>query len=282
LAAGDELRALAQRGLRLDRLALRAAGSDAEDTTGRSAAEDDTSLSLRAAAADSGSDIVCDVYLDTVNPPVKGVRRSVLPPAAGDVWTCDPGVLRPDLTYYWKVVTRNFCGVTKDGPVWSFQTIGPIFQDTFSSTTIDPARWPVVKGATIDDTGRSETSPPYSLRLGADPNGGDSVESAVINLSGYAKVALRYCFKQGGGNRPDETGDLVFEYYNGDGWVELGRQLDADPATAGFKCVTITLPAEALTSQFKLRIRCGGTAPGPDDRSVDDDWFVDDVTLYSM
>jgi hypothetical protein len=139
-----------------------------------------------------------------------------------------------------------------------------------------------VNGATIDDTGRSETSPPYSLRLSADPNGGDSVESAVINLSGYAKVTLSYCFQQGGdGNDPDETDDLIFEYYNGDGWVELGRQLDADPATTSFECVTITLPAEALTSQFKLRIRCVGTAPGLDGRFGNDDWFVDDVSLHS-
>lgn len=279
-AVGDELQALTKRGRRLDRLALRDAGTGAEDTTGRSAAEDETSSPLFAAAADGSSDIVCAVYLDTVNPPVKGVGRSVLPPAAGDVWICNPGVLRPDLTYYWRVVARNSCGVMATGPVWSFKTQGPIFQDTFSSTTIDPAQWPVVKGAIIDDTGRSETSPSCSLRLGADPNGGDSVESAAINLSGYAKVTLSYCFKQAGdGNDPDGTNDLVFEYYNGDGWVELGRQLDADPATTSFQCVAIALPAEALAAQFKLRVRCVGTTSDRDGPSGNKEWFVDDVTL---
>lgn len=138
----------------------------------------------------------------------------------------------------------------------------------------------VVKGAIIDDTGRSETSPSCSLRLGADPNGGDSVESAAINLSGYAKVTLSYCFKQAGdGNDPDGTNDLVFEYYNGDGWVELGRQLDADPATTSFQCVAIALPAEALAAQFKLRVRCVGTTSDRDGPSGNKEWFVDDVTL---
>ena len=268
-------------GLRLDRLAWRGGASDAEETPGRSATDDETSSLLYAAAAGGSSDVVCDVYLDTVNPPVKAVGRSVLPPVVGDVWTCNSRVLQPDLTYYWKVVVRNSCGVTKAGPVWSFKTNSLIFQDPFPSTTIDLAQWPVVKGATIDDTGQSETSPPYSLRLNAYPDGGDSVESRVIDLSSYAKITLSYCFQQGGGNDPDETDDLIFEYYSGDGWVELGRQLGADPAMTSFECVTTALPAEALTSQFKLRIRCVGTAPGPDGLSVNDDWFVDDVTLYS-
>lgn len=280
LAVGDELGALAQRGLRLDRLALRGGASDAEETPGRSATDDETSSLLYAAAGGGSSDVVCDVYLDTVNPPVKAVGRSVRPPVVGDVWTCNSRVLQPDLTYYWKVVARNSCGVTKAGPVWSFRTNSLIFQDTFPSTTIDPAQWPVVNGATIDETGQSETSPPYSLRLNAYPDGGDSVESTVIDLSSYAQITLSYCFQQGGGNDPDETDDLIFEYYSGAGWVELGRQLGADPAMTGFECVTTALPAGALTSQFKLRIRCVGTAPGPDGLSVNDDWFVDDVTLY--
>jgi hypothetical protein len=247
--------------------------------SGVSGAEATSLLLLHAAGGSSG--ITCDVYLDTVSPPVKLTSQNVQPPETGDVWTCDPGVLRPDLTYYWQVVVKNACGTTIAGPVWSFTTKGPIFKDTFPSTTIDAAKWAVVKDAGVDDLGLSEPSAPYSLRLNAHPNGGDAVESVTIDLSGYAKVTLSYYYEQGANlNDPDENDDLIVEYYDGTTWVELSRQLGKDPAMTTYKCVTVPLPAGALTAQFKLRIRCVGTGSGGGP-FVNDEWFVDDVTLYS-
>jgi hypothetical protein len=272
LAAQEEAVMLAKRGLLLDHLGARGEAPTAP-------VHEEPAPLISAAALNEGNDVICDVYLDTVNPPVKMVACGVLPPAMGDVWTCDPGVLRPDLTYYWQVVARNACGVAKAGPLWSFRTKGPIFRDTFASATIDPAKWAVVKDATIDDKGLNETSAPYSLRLNAYPNGGDSVESAVLDLSGYPQVTLSFWYEQGANlDDPEETEDLVVEYYNGVDWKELDRQLGRDPAMTSYRCVTVPLPAEALTAQFKLRFRSTGTAAGGGP-FVNDDWFVDDVTL---
>ena len=276
-----ELAAMAKRGLMLDRLALREDEIAAEDGQTRFAADGGAAPILHAAAAQGRDGVTCDVYLDTVNPPVKLACQDVLPPIEGEVWTCNPGILRPDMTYYWTVVAKNGCGATKAGGVWSFKTKGPIFEDTFSSTTIDSTKWAVVKGAAVDEKGLNEPSAPYSLRLNAYPSGGDSVESGVIDLSGYSTVTLSYCYQQGGGgDSPEETDDLIVEYHDCDRWVELSRQLGKDPETDTFKCVTLELPAAALTSCFKLRFRSVGTAPNGG-LFVNDDWFVDDVTLYS-
>lgn len=126
---------------------------------------------------------------------------------------------------------------------------------------------------------KGEPSAPWSLRLNAYPNGGDSVESVTVDLSGYSKVTLSYCYEQGANlNDPDEGDDLIMEYYHGTTWVELSRQFGKDPAMTTYKCVPVPLPAGALIAKFKLRFRCVGTGPGP---FVNDEWFVDDVTLYS-
>ncbi len=67
-AAGDELTTTMKRGLMLERLALRS-GKIAGEDGARVATAGETSPSLQAAAAEVGSDITCDVYLDTVRPP---------------------------------------------------------------------------------------------------------------------------------------------------------------------------------------------------------------------
>ena len=48
--------------------------------------------------------------------------------------TCDTTptagtALSPETTYYWKVVSTNFCGDTATGPVWSFTTGAGRFGD---------------------------------------------------------------------------------------------------------------------------------------------------------
>jgi hypothetical protein len=140
---------------------------------------------------------------------------------------------------------------------------GMVFFDDFPSTTLDPANWTITCGApTIDDVGIAEPSEPYSLRLNGNPDGGDCVESGVIDLSGrsYGQVELIYYYEmRGGGEHPDLGEDLIFSYWNGSSWV-----------------VSILLPADALHAGFKLQISNIGTAGNFDD------WFVDDVSIVTL
>jgi len=61
-----------------------------------------------------------DVYFDSNNPPTELVCGDIDEP------TCDPTpepsiLLKPCMTYYWQVVSKNYCGET-EGPIWSFTT----------------------------------------------------------------------------------------------------------------------------------------------------------------
>ena len=66
-------------------------------------------------AAEGQDAVSYDVFLDTVNPPVRLIGSNITAQqwAANDLAACK--------TYYWQVVARNTCGETK-GPIWSFTT----------------------------------------------------------------------------------------------------------------------------------------------------------------
>jgi hypothetical protein len=134
--AEEELAAMGKRGLMLERLASRDAKIAVEDGAGVTPTGQ-ASPSLQAAAAETGIDITCDVYMDTVTPPARLVHEDVPASGAGRVWTCDHRVLRPGTTYYWMVVAKRSCSVSAVGPVWSFTTKEPLGEDTSPSTTID-------------------------------------------------------------------------------------------------------------------------------------------------
>ncbi len=121
--AEEELTAMGKRGLMLERLASGSAKIAVEDGAGVAPA-DEASPSLQAAAAAIGSDITCDVYMDTVRPPARLIHQDV-PPVAGRAWTCEHRVLRPGTTYYWRVVAKRPCGALTLGPVWSLTTKSP-------------------------------------------------------------------------------------------------------------------------------------------------------------
>jgi len=152
-----------------------------------------------------------------------------------------------------------------------------IFEDTFPSTAIDPNKWSVVDGATVDDVGINEPSAPYSLRLNDYPSGSDFVESKVMDLSLYSRASLIYHYQRtGGGKSPGAGKDLIIEYW--DGWkrIELVRHPGEGPDMTVYDSNTIALPLEALHPGFKLRIRFIGSAWA--DRWYYD-WFVDDVKI---
>jgi hypothetical protein len=134
-ATAEELIATAQRGFMLERVISRGEETPAADGAGAVAAGAASPL-LQAAAAEVGSDITCDVYLDTVRPPLRLVGRDVPPPAAGEMWSCGHRALKPGTVHYWRVVAKRPCGAITVGPVWSFTTKSPPAQETAPSTTI--------------------------------------------------------------------------------------------------------------------------------------------------
>jgi len=152
-----------------------------------------------------------------------------------------------------------------------------LFEDTFPSLKIDPAKWIVISGVKVDNMGIDEPSPDYSLRLNGHPSGGDLIESAVIDLSIYEGATLTYYYQRtGSGNSPEQGEDLIIEYYDGYSWVELDRLAGDGPDMNNYEQVTIGLPNEALHAGFSFRFRNKGTLHISQRY---DDWFVDDVKI---
>jgi subtilisin-like proprotein convertase family protein len=60
-----------------------------------------------------------DVYLDTNDPPVQLLCSDINVPVCDGLGS--PTSLNPCTTYYWQVMTTNWCGQTA-GPIWSFTT----------------------------------------------------------------------------------------------------------------------------------------------------------------
>jgi hypothetical protein len=65
---------------------------------------------------DPGDIVTYDVYFDIVNPPVTKVATD------NPTTTYNPGTLGYGITYFWKIVARDFGGLTTNGPVWDFTT----------------------------------------------------------------------------------------------------------------------------------------------------------------
>ncbi|MHC4387306.1 MAG: S8 family serine peptidase [Planctomycetota bacterium] len=147
--------------------------------------------------------------------------------------------------------------------------------DDFPETTINPENWTdIVSSPVIDDVGIDEPSPPYSLRLNGDPDGGEAVMSRIIDLSGSSGLNLIYWYQRtGGGEDPDSGEDLVFSYWNDSYWEELSRHLGDGPDMVWYEEVVVPLPVDAYHDGFRLQISNTGS-----DCNCDD-WFVDDVSI---
>jgi hypothetical protein len=158
------------------------------------------------------------------------------------------------------------------------EAVFEVFFDDFPALILNPGDWTGTSGApTIDDVGLGEPSPPYSLRLNGGPSGRDSVESRLINLSGLSGLELRYWWQRtGGGERPEDGNDLIVEYWNGSGWVELERQFGGGPNMTNYVESVVSLPPAAYHNSFRLRIRSIG------EYSSEDDWFVDDISIQPV
>ncbi|HKQ50220.1 MAG TPA: S8 family serine peptidase [Phycisphaerae bacterium] len=158
-------------------------------------------------------------------------------------------------------------------------TVEPVltlpFIDTFPTTTFDPGKWGFISNATIDGLGIAEPSEPSSARFNGDPAAGDEIRTYAIDLSSAGVARLTYYFEcRGGGESPDSGDDLIIEYLDGFGvWRELQRHPGSLPDMTTYQQVDMQLPAGAMHSSFRLRIRNSGTS------GAFDDWFVDNISL---
>jgi len=158
------------------------------------------------------------------------------------------------------------------------QVLSKGFFDDFPTTILNPDNWTAISSApTIDAVGLGEPSMPYSLHLNGDPRAADAVESCVLDLSGLSGLELRYWWQRtGGGERPPDGNDLVVEYWNGAGWVELERQFGGGSDMSNYLESIVPLPPPAYRDNFRLRIRHTGTYYP---KRMCGDWFVDDVSI---
>ena len=150
------------------------------------------------------------------------------------------------------------------------------FFDEFPTAVFESTRWAVTSGATIDNVGLDEPSPPLAARLNAQPAGGDVLQSFAVNLEGIAPVRVEYDWQRtGGGDSPENGDDLFVEYRDCDGiWRILNRHEGAGDDMTTFELANVLLPAGALHREFRLRFR--STSSG----TTGDDWFIDDVHMY--
>jgi len=105
----------ANRGVQALRVDLWRLAEGGSTRLGAASAPAAKSVRLLAAADEGQNAIGYDVFLDTVNPPVRLIASNITAQqcAANDLVACK--------AYYWQVVAKNTCGQTK-GPVWSFTT----------------------------------------------------------------------------------------------------------------------------------------------------------------
>lgn len=152
------------------------------------------------------------------------------------------------------------------------------FEDQFPDVVFDELKWAVVSGTTIDDLGLGIPSPPYAARFNGSPNGGDDLISFMVDLEGQTDINLSYYWQRtGGGDSPEANEDLFVEYQDSNGaWQEIARYLGSGPDMVVFELHDAPLPAEALHASFRIRFRNIGSP------SVSDDWFVDNVRVYSI
>lgn len=154
------------------------------------------------------------------------------------------------------------------------------FYDDFPSPTqsFDPLKWSLVDDATVDDFALGEPSEPYSARFNGMPDGGDTIESLLMNTAAYTDLTLTFWYQRTGpGNSPESGEDLVVEFVNDMGqWEELARYPGDGPDMTTFTEESIAMPSNAYHSAFRLRFSSTGTSSSVDEY---DDWFVDEVLL---
>jgi len=151
------------------------------------------------------------------------------------------------------------------------------FSDDFETGSFDIVNWSDFSTSTIDTAALNVPSGTQAARLSGDASGGDSLTSAQFDLSGAIGAELTYSYQRtGGGDSPETSDDLVVEFFNGTGWVELERQLGGGIDMTTFVRRTVSLPSNGLIAGGQVRFRVESTDANQDD------WFIDDVSLVSQ
>jgi hypothetical protein len=112
-----------------------------------------THLSWIGGDPDSGDTVKYDIYFGTTNPPPKIASNQTST-------SYDPGSMGSLTLYYWKIVSRDYLGLSTVGPVWHFTT---------KNTTNVPPGAPVISGETQGKTGAAYTY----VFTATDPNDDD-------------------------------------------------------------------------------------------------------------
>ncbi len=159
-----------------------------------------------------------------------------------------------------------------------FETL--LLDPFFPNLSLDRSSWSITSGAAISDLGTGEPSAPIAVLLFGRPEGGDTLESTILDLSDIGNATVTYHYQQSGELfvAPFVGDDLVLEYRNRNGdWVEVGRKLGSAPAHVTFQASVVTLPTDAMHPFFQFRFRNigAGTVFG----EPGDHWFVDDIQV---
>ena len=149
-----------------------------------------------------------------------------------------------------------------------------IFYETFDSTTIGLNWESWVNSPTINTLGINEPSPPYSLELdGSD----DVITSKVINTSSFKNMHFKFSYQLGGGgNAPEATDDLYWEFLNESGtWILLwvGPGDGTNHNTFNDIDLNLAFRDDAYHDNFQFRFRSDGS------NQWSDDFYVDDIEI---
>jgi len=150
-----------------------------------------------------------------------------------------------------------------------------LFSDPFPTDSLNTSLWVNTSGTpNITDGGVSEPTPPYSVEL----SGLDcSITSKTIDLTDYGNVTVSFFYELGGGgDEPEQDDTLYLEIKNSSGWTTLFNISGNRTTQQNYTRVSIQIPANAVSSEFKLMFRSSGSGPGLDS------FFVDNVVLSGV
>ncbi|MEZ6128243.1 MAG: proprotein convertase P-domain-containing protein [Planctomycetaceae bacterium] len=212
--------------------------------------------------------------LDHEPPTLIGPTVDVTDPTPALLWGAVDGATRYDL--WVNDVSRNINQLFR---LENLPARLPLFSDNFEAGTFDETRW-TSTGAEVDMLALNDNGM-WSAHLNGNPDGGDTLESATIDLSAEPGAQLTYSWQRtGSGDAPTAGQDLILSYRDAEGvWVELQRQLGVGSSMTVFNTSVVTLPAAALHDEFAFRFQSIGDPNVEDAGATVDDWFIDDVSI---
>ena len=224
---------------------------------------------------DGYRDGVLQITVRDHEPPTPvGPAFDVVSPTPTILWAAVDGATRYDL--WVNDVSRNINQLFR---LENLPGRDPLFSETFESGQFDETKW-TSTNAEVDGLGLN-TNGNFSAHLNGNPDGGDRLESATVDLSGEIGAQLTYSFQRTGSLDPPSAGqDLILSYRNAAGaWIQLQRQLGVGDDMTVFQAVVVNLPTAALHPDFAFRFETIGD-PGVEDAGATvDDWFIDDVEI---